>query len=191
VTSPCPDHRARRRAETHRRLYLTAVQLFQERGFEAVTVGQIASAAQVSVPTFYDHFPSKEHIVLPMPEREDLQRVLLAQTEGLPLAERMRRGILTWLTSYQGQDRAELLERWQIVVRTPGLRTRAATFERATAEMILELVQSEPRPAVAAEIVVTACLSAYTQILVRWAEADGRRPLEDVAEEVLAALREL
>jgi AcrR family transcriptional regulator len=190
VTPPCPDHRARRRAETHRRLYRTAMQLFHERGFDAVTVGQIASAAQVSVPTFYDHFPSKEHIVLPMPGREDLERVLLVHDE-VPLAERMRRGILAWLTSYQGQEREELLERWQIVVRTPGLRTRAATFERATAELILGLVQDEPRPAVAAEIVVTATLSAYTQVLVRWAEGDGQRPLEDIAEEVLAALHEL
>ncbi|MFW3171514.1 TetR/AcrR family transcriptional regulator [Geodermatophilus sp. CPCC 206100] len=191
MTSPCPDHRARRRAQTHRRIYCTAMELFQERGFEGVTVGQIAAAAQVSVPTFYDHFPSKEHVVLPMPERGDLERVLAAQDDGLTLAERMRRAILAWLGSFRGQEREELLDRWRIVVRTPGLRTRAATFERATAEMIVGLVQNEPRPAVAAEIVVTASLSAYTQILVRWAEGDGQRPLEDVAAEVLAALHEL
>jgi hypothetical protein len=41
------------------------------------------------------------------------------------------------------------------------------------------------------DVVVTASLSAYTQIILRWAEADGRLSLEEVAEDVLAALREL
>jgi hypothetical protein len=40
-------------------------------------------------------------------------------------------------------------------------------------------------------VVVTASLSAYTQIIMRWAEEDGRESLQDVAETVLAALRQL
>ncbi|MGY1637146.1 TetR/AcrR family transcriptional regulator [Geodermatophilus sp. SYSU D00742] len=188
MTEP-QDPRARRRQATHRRIYTTAMQLFAEHGYDEVTVGQIASAAKVSVPTFYDHFPSKEHIVLPMPQRGEIEQVLAAHDEGLPIAERMRRGILGWLGSIQGPDRDELLERWRIVVTTPGLRTRAATFERATAEMVLGVVEPDNR-SVVPDIVVNASLSAYTQILVRWAESEGKLPLEDVAEQVLAALRE-
>jgi AcrR family transcriptional regulator len=185
------DHRARRRAETHRRIYLTAMRLFQERGYEPVTVSELAAAAQVSVPTFYDHFPSKEHVVLPMPDLADVEEVLAAQPETLPLGERIQRALLGWLATYQGRDRDELLDRWRIVVTTPGLRTRAATFERATAEMVLGVVEDGPHTAVVPGVVVTASLSAYTQILVRWAEDEGTTPLEDVAEEVLAALRQL
>jgi AcrR family transcriptional regulator len=191
LVTPAPDHRARKRAETHRRIYRAAMDLFREHGYDAVTVGQIVAASQVSVPTFYDHFPSKEHVVLPMPDPGDIEKILLAQAEGLTIAERMRSGIVNWLSTFQGTDRDELLERWRIVVSTPGLRTRAATFERATAEMVLGLVTHDDRPGVVPDIVVTASLSAYTQILVRWAEADGHRPLEEVAEEVLAALHEL
>ncbi|MGY1704281.1 TetR/AcrR family transcriptional regulator [Geodermatophilus sp. SYSU D00697] len=185
------DPRARRRQETHRRIYACAMRLFQERGYDEVTVAHITAAAGVSVPTFYDHFPSKEHIVLPMPRAEEVEQVLPAMSEGLTVAERVRRGILGWLAGYQGEDREELLARWRVVVATPGLRTRAATFERATAEMVLGLVQSEDSASGLPDVVVAASLSAYTQILLRWAEADGRVPLEEVAEQVLAALREL
>jgi hypothetical protein len=34
-------------------------------------------------------------------------------------------------------------------------------------------------------------MSAYTQIILRWADEDGRQSLEEVAETVLAALRQL
>ncbi|SFL63580.1 TetR/AcrR family transcriptional regulator [Geodermatophilus ruber] len=192
--TPPQDPRARRRAETHRRLYLAAMELFREQGFEAVTVARIASAARVSVPTFYDHFPSKEHIVLPLPEPAEIEQVMAEQPATLPLGERVRGGIFSWFGSIQGRDRDELLERWRIVVTSPGLRTRAATFERATAEMVLEAVapdRHEGPPPVGPGVVVSATLSAYTQILVRWAEEEGRRSLEEIAEEVLAALRQL
>ncbi|MGY1822571.1 TetR/AcrR family transcriptional regulator [Geodermatophilus sp. SYSU D00079] len=189
MTEP-QDPRTRRRQATHRRIYTTAMRLFAEHGYDAVTVGQIAASAKVSVPTFYDHFPSKEHIVLPMPDVREVEQALGAQDQGLPLAQRMRQGILGWLGSIQGPDRDEMLERWRIVVTTPGLQTRAATFERATAEMVLDVVEPDDRSIVPG-IVVTASLSAYTQILVRWAEGEGKVPLEDVAEQVLDALREL
>jgi hypothetical protein len=41
------------------------------------------------------------------------------------------------------------------------------------------------------QVTVTALMSAYTQILLRWAESDGKRPVEDVIGEVLGALRDL
>ncbi|MGY1622368.1 TetR/AcrR family transcriptional regulator [Geodermatophilus sp. SYSU D00965] len=185
------DARTRRRQETHRRIYACAMRLFRENGYDEVTVAHIVAAAGVSVPTFYDHFPSKEHIVLPMPTPGEVEQVLLSVGEGLTVAERLRRGIVGWLASYQGPEREDLLERWRIVVRTPGLRTRAATFERATAEMVLALVKAEESTSGLPDVVVAASLSAYTQILLRWAEADGRVPLEEIAEQVLAALREL
>ncbi|WP_324275189.1 TetR/AcrR family transcriptional regulator [Blastococcus brunescens] len=63
------DWRARRWATTHQRIYDTAIALFQELGFDAVNVGQIARGAEVSVPTFYAHYPSKEHLVMQLPPR--------------------------------------------------------------------------------------------------------------------------
>jgi AcrR family transcriptional regulator len=194
VTATSPDWRARKREETHRRLYETAMRLFRERGYDSVSVGDIASAAKVSVPTFYAHFQSKEHIVLPMPTQDEVDAVLAAQPTGVPLAERVRGGILTWLAHYDQVERGKLLDRWRIVVATPGLRNRAAEFERATAGLVSDALRTDTLPSnspVAMDVVVTASLSAYTQIILRWAEDDGRQPLEEIAEDVLEALRQL
>jgi AcrR family transcriptional regulator len=192
--SVTPDWRARKRDETHQRLYATGMRLFQERGYDHVSVGDIASAAKVSVPTFYAHYQSKEHIVMPMPNQEEIDRVLAAQPTDVPLGERIRNGLLAWLAHYGPEEREQLLERWRIVVSTPGLRNRAAEFERATAGLVSDALKADAHPGsspVAMDVLVTASLSAYTQILLRWAEADGRQSLDDVAEDILAALRQL
>ena len=188
------DWRARKRDETHQRLYETAMRLFRERGYDRVSVGDIATAAKVSVPTFYAHFPGKEHIVMQMPTQDEVNAILAAQPTDVSLAERVRSGILAWIAHYGPAEREQLLDRWRIVVASPGLRNRAAEFERATAGLVSEALKADARPGsspVAMDVVVTASLSAYTQIILRWAEDDGRRPLRQVAEDVLAALRDL
>jgi AcrR family transcriptional regulator len=189
-----PDWRARKRDETHQRLYATAMRLFQEQGYEQVSVGEIAAEARVSVPTFYAHFPSKEHVVMPMPTQDELDRALAAPPTAMPLAERIRGAILAWLAHYGPEERGQLLDRWRIVVATPRLRHRAAEFERATATLVADTLKAEAEPGsspVAVDVVINASLSAYTQILLHWAEADGKQELESVAEDVLAALRQL
>ena len=191
---PTQDWRARKRDETHHRIYGTAMQLFRERGYDHVSVGQIATAAGVSVPTFYAHFPSKEHIVMQIPSQTEVDRVFHGGPADLPLAERVRRGILAWLAHYDEAERAELLDRWRIVVASPVLRNRAAEFERTTAGLVLDAIRQEAAddgPPVTHDVVVTASMSAYTQIILQWAEDDGRRSMEEVAETVLAALRQL
>ncbi|WP_158548527.1 TetR/AcrR family transcriptional regulator [Blastococcus sp. TF02A-26] len=186
------DARGRRRAETHRRIYEVAMRLFRERGYKEVSVGEIAATAGVSVPTFYAHFTNKEQVVLPLPERPAVQALLAAQPRGDSVFVTVRDAMLDWLDSYQGRDRDDLLERWQVVVSTPGLRLRAAEYERTTAEMVLEALPpaavTEPRK-LATELVVTALFSSYTQILLRWGEEGGVRSLREVADEVLTTLR--
>jgi len=54
-----------RRGETSRAAILaTALDLFQERGYEATTMRAIAERAGVSLGSSYHYFPSKEHLVL-------------------------------------------------------------------------------------------------------------------------------
>lgn len=54
-----------RRGETSRAAILgAALDLFQERGYEATTMRAIAGRAGVSLGSSYHYFPSKEHLVL-------------------------------------------------------------------------------------------------------------------------------
>ena len=97
--SDSQDWRARKWEDTHRRIYDTALRLFQEHGFEQVSVGQIAAGAGVSVPTFYAHYPSKEHIVMQLPTAHDFAALLADQPADLPLTERIRRAVPLWLSA--------------------------------------------------------------------------------------------
>ena len=57
------DRRGRRQAETRERLFRTAMKLFAERGFFETTVEDITDAADVGKGTFFNYFPSKEHVL--------------------------------------------------------------------------------------------------------------------------------
>ena len=56
--------RARKKARTRDAIAETAISLFLERGFDSVSVTDIAAAAEVSKPTLFRYFPSKEDLVL-------------------------------------------------------------------------------------------------------------------------------
>ncbi|MFG2173613.1 TetR/AcrR family transcriptional regulator [Streptomyces niveus] len=56
--------RERKKRQTYERLSETAIALFLEKGFEKVSVAEIAAAAEVSKPTLFRYFPAKEDLVL-------------------------------------------------------------------------------------------------------------------------------
>src|SRR4051795_48725 len=55
--------RERKKQQTRELIAETARGLFGERGFEAVTVAEIARAADVSTQTVFNYFPTKEDLV--------------------------------------------------------------------------------------------------------------------------------
>jgi len=57
------SRRERKKSETRQRLMETALQLFSEHGYEATTVKDIASAADVAKGTFFNYFETKEAIL--------------------------------------------------------------------------------------------------------------------------------
>ncbi len=56
--------RERKKRQTRQYISDVATGLFLERGFDAVTIAEIAEAADVSVNTVYNYFPSKEDLFL-------------------------------------------------------------------------------------------------------------------------------
>jgi AcrR family transcriptional regulator len=60
---PQPNRRERRRLETRERIYRAALQIFAERGYLETTVEDITEAADVGKGTFFNYFPTKEHVL--------------------------------------------------------------------------------------------------------------------------------
>ena len=63
VESPQPGLRERKKEQTRQLIAETARRLFSERGFERVTVAEVARAAEVSEQTVFNYFPTKEDLV--------------------------------------------------------------------------------------------------------------------------------
>lgn len=61
---PAPKARERSGDRTRRRLFETALAEFRRVGVTDASIGRIAEIAGVSRPTFYFHFPTKDHVLL-------------------------------------------------------------------------------------------------------------------------------
>ena len=64
------DRRQRRSAEIRERLFRAALDLFAKKGFIETTVEDITEAADVGKGTFFNHFPSKDHILIAFGEMQ-------------------------------------------------------------------------------------------------------------------------
>jgi AcrR family transcriptional regulator len=62
TVSEVSDRRARKKARTRELIRDVAQALFDERGFETVTIAEIARDADVAVQTVFNHFPTKEEL---------------------------------------------------------------------------------------------------------------------------------
>ncbi len=63
VTPPRGNRRERHRAEIRERIFRAALEIFAERGFLETTVEDITEAADVGKGTFFNYFPTKEHVL--------------------------------------------------------------------------------------------------------------------------------
>lgn len=68
--SPSPDRRSRRSADIRERLFRAALSVFSRKGFAETTVEDITNAADVGKGTFFNYFPSKDHILLAFAEMQ-------------------------------------------------------------------------------------------------------------------------
>ncbi len=87
-----PGRRQRRAAETRERLLRAALALFAERGYADVTVADITEAADVGKGTFFNYFPSKEHVLMAFGELQvgKLAAALARVRAGAGAAETLR-----------------------------------------------------------------------------------------------------
>lgn len=88
-----PGLRERKKQATRAHIAAVATAAFAARGFDHVTVAEIAEAAGVSKMTVFNYFPRKEDLLLDQhaDRLADLQRVITERPAGVPVVAAMRR----------------------------------------------------------------------------------------------------
>src|SRR5215510_10578383 len=104
---PAAGRRERRKADIRNRLFRAALEQFGTRGFAATTVEDITAAADVAKGTFFNYFPTKEHLLTEFSElRLEIIRNACAAAEAarLPMRDVLRR-LLFALMKEPGRSR--------------------------------------------------------------------------------------
>ena len=91
-----------------------ALRMFEQRGFDEVTVDEIASAARISVRTFYRHFRAKEDLLQVHLDRRS--EALRAALSDRPEDEPPLRALRLALEHVVSAEDTALLRRWVAVV---------------------------------------------------------------------------
>jgi AcrR family transcriptional regulator len=158
--------RERRKRATRQLLVDTATEMFLERGFDAVTVVQIAEACEVSPTTVFNYFPTKESLVLDLPdELLATLRVTLADPAAMPVEGMLRildgelDHLIGWLEAQSDLAWAvDAVQRFEAMVRdTPALRAHHRDMLQRMADVAREVLADragmrtrDPEPQIAA-----------------------------------------
>ncbi|WP_326806963.1 TetR/AcrR family transcriptional regulator [Streptomyces sp. NBC_01775] len=143
--------RERKRQRTYRTISEAAVALFLEKGFAAVSVTEIAEAAQVSKPTLFRYFPAKEDMALyRFADHEDeAARVVAARTEGTAPLDALEAHFLTGLEARDPVtglcDAPEVLAFHRLLYGTPSLVARLHSYTARSEDALAgELAKAAP-----------------------------------------------
>ncbi|MFE1880496.1 TetR/AcrR family transcriptional regulator [Streptomyces diastatochromogenes] len=183
--------RGRKKRETRQRISDIATLLFAQRGFDAVTVAEVAREAGVSTMTVFNYFPRKEDLFLDrIPEAADLFATAVRErAPGEPPLAALRRLALQLLD--QRHPLSSVAERfvhfWRVVIDSPALRARAREgVEEVESALAGALAETEVAdPCLLAALAVAAYRTVYVTSARRLMAGD---PVEEVAEDHRARL---
>ena len=194
VSDPTPQAvslRQIKKIETMRHVQLTALGLFEARGFGAVTIDDVAKAAHVSAPTIYRHFGTKEGLVFWDEYDPVILRSLAKQLRTDALGDAIRNAIVRPLDRNYTAEASRILRRVRLAETHPDLRAAAASGVRELrAEMARVFLASHVcRDPFEADVIAGATTTALEIAVDHWAQAGGRRPLGRFIERSLRLLR--
>jgi AcrR family transcriptional regulator len=185
--------REMKKERTRADIVRVATRMFATKGYDDVTVDEIAAKAEVSHRTFYRYFATKEELVLgPLQQRLDefVSRFIQRPRSESVIAS-VRGAIIDLAAEYeQGLDNDR--QRARLVRATPSLQQRQherhAEFENLMVPLIAQRLGVDPvddiRPALIAGCAVAAIRVATSQ----WLLGDTTQPLMPMVEQALTML---
>jgi AcrR family transcriptional regulator len=185
--------RERKKADTRAALADATLRLAVDRGWEHVTVEAIATAADVSYRTFFNHFSSKEEALL-LPGGVDQPRLsarLRAQPTGIGVLDAVRAAVREDLTALEA-DADGLRDRMTVIIDNPSLLPRLVEIVAADDREVALAIAERTGQDLDADLypgLLSAVLSATVRVsLWRWHVQAGATPLTTLVDEALDAV---
>jgi AcrR family transcriptional regulator len=185
-----PSLRERQRAELRQAIERTALRLFAEHGYDAVTTETIAAEVGVSLSTFFRNVTTKEHLLTGalLRGRQQVVTNFAARPDDEPVPAGIAQAIL--LRTQQFADETELMSLWRRAMATaPEVVHRASFISRQEREQLVSLVAArlgtdpelDLRPGVLVQVMLAAAEHAYE----RWLNGTSTGPLHEITAEAL------
>lgn len=144
-TAAPQDHpaglRELKKAKTRSAIQRAALRLFQEQGYAATTVEQVAQAAEVSPSTLFRYFPTKEDLVLYDDYDPQLIAALRAQPARLSPIGAVRGAIREVLAEAPAEQQELERQRGRLIYQVPELRARSMSDLGTSVEMLTAVLQ--------------------------------------------------
>ena len=178
--------RERKKVRTRRAIAEAAHRLFRERGFEAVTVAEVAREADVSEGTVFNYFPTKEDLFYG--QMETFEAALIDAVRERPAGESVLQAFRRFvLERARGLDeRADVIDAAaRIIGASPALQRRERELVAESTDALAALIAEETRAGGLEPLVVADALMGAQRALVEHVRASvvaGLRGAELVRE---------
>ena len=166
---PQPGRRERKKAEVRQRISGAATALFLRRGFDQVSVSDIAEAADVARPTVFAHFPRKEDLFFDRyPEvAGQLTRAIRERPAGTSAVSALRDTLVTVAQAGQAPYglNADMIPWWRTVAASRALQARARELADQLATEVAQAMAATgaAEPELSAALAVAAYRTVHLQ----------------------------
>jgi AcrR family transcriptional regulator len=175
------------------RLFLAALELYAERGFEQTTVAEIARRAGLTERTFFRHFPDKREVLFTGSDGmvgQLAEVIARAPRESLPLGAVAE--ALGAVARPMQERREGVLARQKVVAAHAELRERELVKRSKLVAGTVEALEARGVGPRAARLSAEVALGVFHVAFERWVGAEGEtRELPDMIAETFAELREV
>ncbi|WP_316520550.1 TetR/AcrR family transcriptional regulator [Kitasatospora brasiliensis] len=189
--------RERKKERTRRAISEAAITLFLEHGFDRVSVADVAAAAEVSKPTLFSYFATKEDLVVHRfaDHQEQAAETVRTRQADEPVLDALLRDFLDGLTRHDPvtglNDHPAVLAFTALVYGTPSLAARVGEYvaraERSLAEALREAPDlPEPRDLTAALLAAQVTATQRVLALHNWRRIQAGRTADDLHGEAAA-----
>ncbi len=192
-TSSTVGLRERKKRQTRDRLMEAAFALFEERGFDQVSVAEIADHADVSERTFFRYFPSKEAVIFgnAAEDRAHVADLVANLPHELSLVDGLRSALMA--ISSEFEEAKELhMARARLVASTPSLQTLVLFHEQSWVESFAGAIadrlgtdqKNDQRP----ELIAAVMVAVFRVVMERWTRGGGEGDIRQRLDQALEFL---